>query len=134
MNSRTVSVVVDAPKERVFSFLSDVKNLPKWATEFCRELRTVGGKYKVVTCDPSKGEIFFKIRADEPTGVIDMYAGPTEDQMGIFPTRVVELPNGASAYVFTMFQAPDMSDDLFNAQYESLKREFRNIENELSLS
>jgi hypothetical protein len=42
--------------------------------------------------------------AERETGVIAMYAGPTKDEMAIFPTRVVGLPGGASAFVFTLFQ------------------------------
>jgi hypothetical protein len=56
-----------------------------------------------------------------------MYAGPSETELGVFPTRVVELPGGASAYTFTMFQAPGMPDELFESQYRSLVREFDNI-------
>jgi hypothetical protein len=48
--------------------------------------------------------------------------------MAVFPTRVVELPDGRTAYSFTMFQAPDMPDDLFEGQLASLRREFANIE------
>ena len=51
------------------------------------------------------GEFFFSIAADERTGVIDMYAGPTKDAMAVFPTRVVALSDGHTAYSFTMFQA-----------------------------
>ena len=57
-----------------------------------------------------------------------MLAGPTADDLGVFPTRVVELADGLTAYSFTMFQAPEMPDELFEGQYESLKREFANIE------
>ena len=39
-------------------------------------------------------------------GVIDMYAGPTEEELAVFPTRVVGLPGGKVAYSFTMFQVP----------------------------
>ena len=74
------------------------------------------------------GEFRFEIRADEETGVIDMLAGPTAEQMAVFPTRAVELPDGRTAYSFTMFQAPEMPDELFESQYESLQREFANIE------
>ena len=56
-----------------------------------------------------------------------MFAGPTEKQMSIFPTRVVELSESASVYIFTMFQMPGMSDELFNTQYNSLSNEFGNI-------
>jgi hypothetical protein len=124
MVSRTVTAVLDAPPERVFSYLSKVENLPDWATEFARELRVVDGKTKVVN---GLGEFFFAVEADADTGVIDMYAGPTEEELALFPTRVVPLPDGTSAFTFTMFQGPGMPDELFASQYESLLREFENI-------
>ena len=128
MTSRTVTTVLDAPKDEVFSYLARIENLPRWASEFARELKYERGRAKVVN---GLGEHYFAIEADERTGVIDMYAGPTEDELGLFPTRVVELPGGGSAYSFTMFQAPGMPDELFESQYESLLREFENIRREL---
>ena len=129
MRSRTVTAVFPAPKQRVFEFMSDIENLPRWATEFARELKVVDGRHVVVN---GLGEFVFKIESDPETGVVDMYAGPTEDELGVFPTRVVELPGGASAYSFTMFQAPGMPDELFESQYESLQREFGNLEREFA--
>jgi hypothetical protein len=52
--------------------------------------------------------------------------------MAVFPTRAVALPDGRTAYSFTMFQSPDMPDDLFDAQHRSLQREFANIERALN--
>ena len=124
MEARTVSAVLNAPKEQVFDFLADVENLPRWATEFARELKFEDGKVKVVN---GLGEFYFSIEADPETGVIDMFAGPAEDELAVFPTRVVELPGGKVGYSFTMFQGPDTPDELFESQYESLLREFDNI-------
>lgn len=129
MKTQTVTAVLAAPKQRVFDYLSKVENLPKWANEFARELRYEGGKAKVVN---GLGEFYFAIDADPRTGVIDMYAGPTEEQLALFPTRVVALADGRSAYTFTMFQAPGMPDELFESQYRSLLREFENIRSEFS--
>ena len=125
MNSRTVTTVLPAPRERVFAYLADVENLPCWATEFARELKLVDGRHKVVN---GLGEFYFEIRSDPETGVIDMFVGPTKEQMDVFPTRAIALPDGRTAYSFTMFQGPEMSDELFDAQHQSLKREFANIE------
>lgn len=124
MISRTVTAVLDAPKEAVFDYLAQIENLPDWATEFAPELKDDQGDAKVVN---NLGEFYFRIAADPETGVIDMYAGPTKDELALFPTRVVALPDGRSAYSFTMFKAPAMPDDLFESQYESLRREFDNI-------
>jgi len=122
--NRTVTAVLDAPKDVVFDYLSQLDNLPDWATDFAQELKYVDGKAKVVN---GLGEFYFTIAADRETGVIDMYAGPTEDELALFPTRVVPLGEGKSAYSFTMFKAPGMPDELFESQYESLRREFDNI-------
>ena len=129
MSSHTVTAVLPVPKQRAFEYLADIDNLPRWATEFAREMEVVDGRHVVRN---GLGEFLFEIRADEQTGVIDMYAGPTEDAMAIFPTRVVELPDGSSAFTFTMFQGPEMSDELFEQQYRSLLREFDNIERQLA--
>ena len=125
METRTITAVLAAPKDVVFDYLSRIENLPEWATEFARELKFEEGKAKVVN---GRGEFYFAIEADPDTGVIDMFAGPTEDELGLFPTRVVELPGAASAYSFTMFQAPGMPNELFDSQYRSLLREFENIQ------
>jgi hypothetical protein len=122
--NRTVTAVLPARREDVFEFLSKVENLPLWATDFARELKYEDGKAKVVN---GLGEFYFSIDADAETGVIDMYAGPSEGEMGLFPTRVVALGPNKSAYSFTMFKAPGVADELFEAQHRSLQREFENI-------
>lgn len=127
MRSETVTRVLPAPKNEVFAYLADVENLPRWATEFARELKVEDGRHKVVN---GLGEFFFRIEADPETGVIDMLAGPSEDELALFPTRVVGLGAETSAFTFTMFQGPGMPDALFEAQHASLLREFENIERE----
>jgi hypothetical protein len=129
MQDRTVTAVLEAPKDQLFEYLSQIENLPRWTTEFARELKYEDGKAKVVN---GLGEFHFSIEADPDTGVIDMYAGPTEEELSLFPTRVVELPGGRSAFSFTMLQAPEMPDELFESQYQALLREFDNIRREFS--
>jgi hypothetical protein len=125
MRSRTLTTVLPASKGEVFAYMSEIENLPEWATEFARELHRDDDGHTVVN---NLGEFRFEIRADEETGVIDMLSGPTPEEMAVFPTRAVELPDGRTAYSFTMFQGPEMPDELFESQYESLRREFANIE------
>jgi hypothetical protein len=129
MTSRTVTAVLAAPKEEVFDYLSQIDNLPKWATDFARELRYEDGRAKVKN---GLGEFLFSIEADPATGVIDMYSGPSEAELALFPTRVVPLSENRSAFTFTMFQTPGMPDELFESQYQSLVREFENIKREFA--
>ena len=125
MRNATLTTVLDASPRAVFEYMAEIENLPEWATEFARELRRDGEDYKVVN---GLGEFYFTIEAEPATGVIDMYAGPTKEAMAMFPTRAVALPDGRTAYSFTMFQGPGMPDELFEAQHASLRREFANIE------
>lgn len=126
MRTSTHSLSLTASKERAFAFLSDIENLPKWATLFCRGLkRDAGGRYKVVT---PQGEIFFRIEADARTGVVDMYGGPSEDRMAYWPARVVERPGHGSLFIFTAMQYPGVSDDAFAEQCAGLEQEFPLIE------
>jgi hypothetical protein len=129
VRSETVTAVLQAPADEVFGFLADIENLPEWATEFARRLVRDGDDYKVVN---GLGEFFFDVRADASTGVIDMFAGPSKDAMALFPTRVVALPDGTSAFTFTMFQAPGMPDELFESQHASLRRELAEVERRFS--
>lgn len=129
MKARTATAILSVSRDEAFAYLADVENLPRWATEFARELVVVDGKHKVRN---GLGEFFFRIEADPQTGVVDMLAGPTEDDLALFPTRVVPLPGGASAFTFTMFQAPGQPDELFESQYLALVRELENVERELT--
>lgn len=53
--------------------------------------------------------------------------GPSEGPAALFPTRVVPVADGRSAYLFTMFRGPAQSEDEFQAETESLRRELDNI-------
>lgn len=125
MKTSTHTLAVSASKAKAFAFLSNIENLPKWATMFCKELRKdAQGRHKVMT---PGGEIFFRIVADEKSGVIDMLGGPSEDQMAYWPARVVERPGAGSLFIFTAMQYPGMTDDVFARQCEGLKQEFAHI-------
>ena len=124
MNTSTHTATFDAPKDKVFAYLSKVENLPEWATGFCQDLKKEGGNYKVVT---PGGEVYFRIDHDAGAGILDMVAGPQKDQTITWPARVVGLPDGRSVFMFTAIQTPDVSDEAFAAQCASLEEEFENI-------
>lgn len=124
MNNRTKTVTLNAPREKVFDYVSNIENLPKWATGFCLELKKEGSDYKVKTPD---GEIHFRIEADRQTGVVDMFGGPVKDRAACWPARVAPLPDNTSVLIFTAVQPPDVPDEVFEMQCKSLDEEFENI-------
>lgn len=70
------------------------------------------------------------------TGVIDIRVGPTEETLSLFPAplfpaRVVNLPGGQCAFLFTLFQSPNQPDQAFDAGFSSLQRELEECETAL---
>lgn len=124
MNTKTHTTTFKAPQKEVYAFLSEVENLPVWATAFCRGLRKEGRDYKVET---PNGEIFFRIDSNAATGVVDMTSGPARDQMMTWPVRVAALPDGSSHLTFTAIQPPDTPDEVFAGMCAALEAEFDNI-------
>jgi hypothetical protein len=120
MNAVTEIAWLNESKSVVFEFLADVANLPVWATEFCESGRWEGDDYRIKT---SQGELIARCEGDARTGVIDMFAGPTKEAMGLFPVRVLGLPDGRTAVTFTFFQPPGMPEELYARQHASLRNE-----------
>src|SRR3954451_13397117 len=124
MQAETVTTIINRPRPEVFAFINEIGNLPKWATEFAREIKVVDGDYKVITPDE---ELFISFDSDAARGVIDMRVGPTREELAIFPVRVFSLPNGATATTMTLVQTPDIDDTVFAQQIEQLKGETENL-------
>jgi hypothetical protein len=123
--NRTLTAVLGAPKDVVFDYLSKIENLPEWRPTSHRS-----SSMRMARPRSSTGSVSSTSRSTRTgasTGVIDMYTGQTEQELALFPTRVVALGKDKSAYSFTMFKAPGMPDELFESQYESLRRELDNI-------
>ncbi|MEN8197560.1 MAG: SRPBCC family protein [Pseudomonadota bacterium] len=124
MNTNTVTAYFNAPREKVFAYVADIENLPRWATGYCKELRKEGDDHKVVT---PLGELYFRIDADPITGVVDMVSGPEKETMAAYPVRVAAMPDGGSLLLFTAMQLPGMSGEDLAAQCRGLEAEFEII-------
>jgi hypothetical protein len=121
--------VISAPKDIVFSFLSNIENLPKWSTKFVKKIILVDGKYKAET---PIGEVFIKLDTNEKAGLINIYAGPTESNMTPAYLRIISLPDRTTAVMFTFFQYTSTSDTIWKIFCEWIKIEVENIRKHFS--
>lgn len=118
--TKTQTVSIASPPDKVFAFVADPEKLPVWAIGFCKEIREEGGRWIVTT--PSGEEIPMRSVAHPDLQILDSAweLGPSVEGRAF--TRVV--PNGDGAdYVFTMVQADGMPDELFDTQAAELARE-----------
>jgi hypothetical protein len=98
-NIRSFHVVIDAPPEAVFDFVSDLHNMPSWSIHFCKGIRVIPGDGAMV--QSPAGEVYFGITSERDFGVLDWWSGPTMESAQRWPTRVVALPDGRSLYQVT---------------------------------
>jgi hypothetical protein len=124
MKSVTESCVIPYPKDRVFDFLSNFENMPKWSTKFIQSIKTINGKNKAVT---PLGEVFVRIDSDKKTGVIDIFAGPAEDQMNPAFMRVISFSDNSCGVTFTFFQWDTTTDQMWEMFCDWIKIEVGNI-------
>ena len=124
MKVHTKTAHFDVAPEKLFDFISNVENLPKWATSYVLELKKVGSDYKIIT---PAGEMFEILETNKELGTIDMHCGPTKDQLWCWPARVMSDNMGGSILAFTCVKMPDQDDNEFHAQICELDKEFENI-------
>jgi hypothetical protein len=121
LRSRTLSISIARTPADVYAFVSNPENLPRWAPGFCLSVRRSGPHWTVQT---PAGPMRFRFAAANDLGVLDHYVRPLPDDVEMLnPMRVV--PNGAagSELMFTLFQAPDMSDQAYARDLELVQRD-----------
>lgn len=120
MRADTKTVAIHAPRQKVIDFLANPENLPRWAIGFARGVRRDGEGWLVTT--QGGDEIGVRIAADATSGVVDFFMSPAPGVEGLAASRVVPSGDGVE-YVFTQFQAPGMTDDMFTRSVETLAHE-----------
>jgi len=119
MRADTQTITVPASPDDAFAFLADPENLPRWAVGFARRIRREGEAWLVQT---AHGEMPIRIEADAARGTIDFHMMVVPEVETVAYSRVV--PNDAGAeYVFTQFQLPNMTDEVFATQRAALAEE-----------
>jgi hypothetical protein len=129
MNSVTETCVVSIPSDTVLQFLSNIENLPKWSTKFVQKLIVSDGKHKAVT---PIGEVFIKYDVNKQAGLVDIYAGPTENRMRSAYLRVIPFSENSTGVMFTFFQWPDTDDQTWKMFCDWIKIEVANIKKHFS--
>lgn len=119
MHSDTQTISIRAKPDKVFDFLKNPNNLPRWAVGFAKAVREDQGRWLVAT---NSGEVGLRIVADNGTGVVDFWVAPAPGIEFLVASRVI--PSGpTSEYTFTQFQATGMSDEAFNSSIQAVTHE-----------
>lgn len=127
MKSKTISVSIVLPPERVYSFAANPENLPKWATAFCKSVSRINGEWVIET---PAGPIKIQFQKKNEFGVLDHTVRLPSGTEIFNPMRVI--PNGdGSEVVFTLFRQPDMPLQRHVEDAKLVKRDLNNLKRAL---
>jgi len=131
MKSRVVTIAINCDPQTVYDFVSDLSNLPKWATTFCRAIKVIDGQWLI---DTAQGPLKIRIAAKNNLGVLDHYVTTSLGNEVFVPMRVVPNASGTDI-IFTIFQQANMSEEQFQEDarlvaqdLQTLKRVLKNKE------
>ena len=121
LRSRTLSVSIECSPKRVYEFVRNPENVPRWAGGLGTSVRKEGDRWILETPDGPLGLAFV---ADNDLGVLDhrVTIAPGVDVLN--PMRVVA--NGSGSEVsFTLFQLPGMTAEKFAEDARLVERDLR---------
>ncbi|MNY08346.1 hypothetical protein D3C86_1411950 [compost metagenome] len=123
LESRTITLWIDRPSDRVYAFASSPENLVKWASGLGDSIRQAGDDWQVQ--GPS-GLVTLQFAPPNAFGVLDhRVLLPSGDVVEV-PMRVI--PNGTGSELqFTLFRQPDMSQERFEDDARWVERDLHNL-------
>ena len=104
--TRHISVFIDCPADRVYEFVVNPANLPKWAAGLSGSIENINGEW---IAESPMGEVKVEFAARNAFGVLDHNVTLPSGEVFYNPMRVFPNDDGCEA-VFTLFRRPGVSD------------------------
>ena len=125
--SRTLSITIACPPRKVYEFVSNPENLPRWAAGLGKSVRKLNSGW---IADMPQGPMQIRFAEKNDFGVLDHYVTPASRAEVYVPMRVV--PNGSgSEVIFTLFKTPEMSDKQFAEDAGMVERDLKTLKSVL---
>jgi hypothetical protein len=122
--SRTLSVSIKCGPDKVYEFLSNPENWPKWAKGLGQSLKKVNGKWIV---DTPQGQVKIRFTEINKFGILDHYVKtPTGTEIYV-PMRVIANGTG-SEVIFTLFRLPEMTEERYVEDQKLVEDDLRKLE------
>jgi hypothetical protein len=125
--SKTLSVSIDCPPERVATFVADPTNLPKWGSAFVKSIRQTAEGWIAET---TIGPVGFEFVPANEHGVLDHFVRPAPGVEIRVPMRVIPNHTG-SEVLFTIFETPDMKPGQFAVDIATVERDLQTLKSVL---
>jgi uncharacterized membrane protein len=123
MLSKHINVTINCHPDKVYEFVFDPRNLPKWASGLGSSIKKEGN---IWVADSSMGRIKIKFAENNNLGVLDHDVVLLSGARTYNPMRVFQNGNG-SEVVFTLYKLPNMDDKMFEEDAKIVKRDLEKL-------
>ena len=123
-DAQHISITIRRPPTEVYDFVADPRNLPRWAAGLARaEVHREGDAW---IAEAPFGRVRVKFVERNSLGVLDHDVTLESGETVHNPMRVMPRPEG-SAFVFTLFRRPGMSDDELQRDKAAVEADLRTL-------
>ena len=95
-------IEITAPRRKVFEFLREPTNLPRWAHAFV----SVGNGRARLETPAGAVDVGLDVTADAHTGIVDWRLAFLDGSVGVAQSRVTETTRGTCIYSFVLHAPP----------------------------
>jgi len=123
MKSRTMNTSINSNPQIVYDFVSNLENLPRWASSTFSSIKEVNGEWVV---DTPQGRNKVMLAERNNFGILDHHVRLTSGVEVYVPMRVVKNGNG-SEVMLTVFQTPEMTDERYAEDIKTVEKDLNHL-------
>ena len=121
--SKTMSTSIKSDPKTVYDFVSNLENLPRWASSTFPSIKELNGEWVV---DTPNGRNKVIITEKNNFGILDHHVKLTSGVEVYVPMRVLKNGDG-SEVLLTVFQAPEMTDDGYAKDIQTVEKDLNHL-------
>jgi hypothetical protein len=116
MKSHTISISIKKDLKTVYEFISNLENLPRWASSTFPSIKEINGEWLI---DTPQGQNKVKLTERNNFGILDHYVELPFGVEVYIPMRVVKNNNGSEVMV-TVFQTTEMTKEVYEKDLQTV--------------
>jgi len=117
MKSHTISISIRKDQKTVYEFISNLENLPRWASSTFPFIKETNGDWLI---DTPQGQNKVKLAEKNNFGILDHYVKLPSGVEVYIPMRVVKNNDGSEVMV-TVFQTTEMTNEIYEEDLQTVK-------------
>jgi hypothetical protein len=121
--AKYISVSVNCPTDRAYTFASNPKNLPKWASGLSGSIRKIGRDW---IAESPMGRVKIKFATRNSFGILDHDVTLPSGETFYNPMRVFPNADG-SEVVFTLYRRPGVTDRMFAKDAKAVTKDLKTL-------